>query len=530
MMESMETRPYEHKAVPSMKVLREELPVERFIGAASTQAVVEGEVALPGGLREETRVLSAEAMCVPERTEVFTDRADVDGKVIFHVLYTQGDPAHIQHLEATAEFTHAVDLPGAEPAMDGQSTAVVEHVEANAQGGRLHLRAILKTGARVLSSEPITVVTGVQDAPGLMTRTALLEGCLTTATGQQDVLVRDECELAEVLQVEDTLYATALATVSDVMGGEERATLSGNILLEVVHRSAMPSRPIVVTRHTSPFEETLSLMGEPGDTLCCDAIVKDVAVLSQNGQEDGEKTLRAEVLLGLSARATRRRDVQLLLDAYTTQGSSLTPVSQEIRRAMSYQGCHTAESGKLTMVLDGEQPLARTPIKAFLRPIVTDISQQGGRMALEGMMEATLLYMTDDSDVPVSYSTEEPFRMAFACDISDPDSITLAPSNIEVNTITSDRVEVKYILHLFCQDVQLATESLVSDVQEAPAEPMNPGIVLYFTQPEETLWDIAKRYRVSRESLQRMNPELEGEGPYETGRSVILWQRGESGE
>lgn len=71
-----------------------------------------------------------------------------------------------------------------------------------------------------------------------MLRTETLSGCQTVARGEQDVLVRDECDLGAVLQITDTLYATAIATVQDVMGGEERATLSGNILLEVVHRSA----------------------------------------------------------------------------------------------------------------------------------------------------------------------------------------------------------------------------------------------------------------------------------------------------
>ena len=45
-------------------------------------------------------------------------------------------------------------------------------------------------------------------------------------------------------------------------------------------------------------------MGENGDSLCCDAVVKDVAVLSQEGAGEGERTLRAEVLLGLTVRAT----------------------------------------------------------------------------------------------------------------------------------------------------------------------------------------------------------------------------------
>lgn len=504
------------------EVLREELAIERFVGEGLSQAVVEGEVALPGGLREETTVLSAEAVAVLDHSAVDANRVTVEGKTVFHVLYTQGDPTHVSALEASAEFSHPMELSGAQSGMTAPVSLMVEHVEASAQGGRLRLMAILRVQARVFSDEPMEVVTGVRGMDGLMLRTETLGGCQTVARGGQDVLVRDECDLGAVLQITDTLYATAIATVQDVMGGEERATLSGSIALEVVHRSAMPSRPLVVTRHTIPFEETLALTGENGDSLCAAAVVKDVAVLSQEGQEEGSRTLRAEVLLGLSAQAARQRDVCLLLDAYTTQGDCLALQKQAVERALSHRQIHTAESGKLTLLLDG-QPPARTPLRASLRPVVTDMSRTGGKLTVEGMMEVTLLYMTDDTEAPQTYRTEEPFRMCFACDVSLPESLVLTPANVDVNGITSDRVEVKYILHLDCHDVQLAGESLVTQVDSQPSEEAEPGILIYFSQPQESLWDIAKRYRVSCDSLKRMNPDLnESDGQ---ARQVILWRK-----
>ena len=36
-------------ATKALEVLREELPLQRFVGESLSQAVVEGEVALPGG-------------------------------------------------------------------------------------------------------------------------------------------------------------------------------------------------------------------------------------------------------------------------------------------------------------------------------------------------------------------------------------------------------------------------------------------------------------------------------------------------
>ena len=509
----------------AMKVQHESVPMERYVGASATQAVVEGEVALPGGLREETRVLGCEALALIDRCEAMSDRVSVDGKVTFHVLYTQGDPTHIAALEAGAEFTHSPEVRGSQPKQNAVATAMVEHVEASAQSGRLRLRAILRVYARVMTDAPVSVVVGVTDAPGLTVQTAALPACVTVSAGAAEALVRNEFALSDVLQVQDTLYATANATVQDVMGGEDRLTVAGEIQLEVTHRSQMPSRPLVTTRHTLPFEESFALTGQPGDAISCAVAVRDVAVLSQEGQQEGERVLRAEVLLGLNARGVRQTGATVLRDVYTTQGDLLTPVYQPTMRAVGYQQVHTAESGKLTLLLDGEQPPARTPIKAILRPVLISSERQNGKLTVEGMMETTLLYMTDDSEAPVTLHTEEPFTMAFACELCDPESVQLVPTNVEASGVTSDRVEIKYILHLTAGDVQLESEPVVSDVQRAPAEPTQPGIVLYFTQDRETLWDIAKRYRVSQESIQRMNPELTADAPCEAGRSVILWQR-----
>ncbi len=505
------------------EILWEEIAMCRYLGDSLRQTVVEGEVALPGGLREETIILSAQAMAVVEQTTVQAGRADVDGKVIFHVLYTQGDPTRINTLEAAADFSQTIDLPEARPGMTVPVSLTTEHVEASAQGGRLKLMSILKLYARVFSEEPLRMVGGLRAADELMQKTETLKTCRTVASGKQDVLVRDECELSEVLQITDTLYATATAAVQDVMGGEERVTITGTIDLEVYHLSAMPSRPLVITRHSIPFEETLLLSGTQGDLLTADACVRDVAVLSQEGQEEGQRTLRAEVLLSLSASMTKRRDVCLLLDAYTTGGDLLCPRTQPTQRVLSQQRIHTAESGKMLLMLDGQPPV-RTPLCATLRPIVTDATQTGGRLTVEGMMEVCLLYMTDNTAAPCSYTTEEPFRMTYACELCQTDALTLQATGVEVACITSDRVEIKYILHLFCNDVSLGQEPLIAEVVSQPAPTDENGILIYFSQPGESLWEIAKRYRVSCDSLRAMNPALQGAEATD-GQRVILWRK-----
>ncbi len=71
---------------------------------------------------------------------------------------------------------------------------------------------------------------------------------------------------------------------------------------------------------------------------------------------------------------------------------------------------------------------------------------------------------------------------------------------------------------------ELGAIVVAADIQTEPAEEAEPGILMYFSQPGESLWDIAKRYRVSCDSLKRMNPDLEENGGDQPQR-VILWRK-----
>ena len=66
--------------------IRENMETEQVVPLQTAQIAVETEAALPGGLREEARVLHADALSAVSGGEWAGGRAAVDGKVTFHVL------------------------------------------------------------------------------------------------------------------------------------------------------------------------------------------------------------------------------------------------------------------------------------------------------------------------------------------------------------------------------------------------------------------------------------------------------------
>ena len=504
------------------KCLREQIQMERLVGSAQGQAAVEGEITLPGGLREEARVLSAGGMAVVEGLEAQQDQVLVSGRVVFHALYTQGDPDKLQSIEASADFTHTLQLPGAQPRMLCRGDAMVEHVEATAGNGRLMLKAVVQVRCRVLSDQPAAAVTGLSGAEGLEQCTQTLTLRRTVAKGETESLLREEFDLPEGLQITETLYGTARPQVTEVTGGLGRAGVTGTVALEICHASATQGKPLCVTRHSLPFDLTVELSGEDGEQLSAQATVKDVAVVSQDTGE-GQRTLRVEVLLGLTAWADRQERVTVLQDAYTVDGEDVQLTRASVRCRVGDRLTETAESGKVMLMLPEGSPAARTVLCGFASPVLTGREQIGGRLTVEGMLEVTLLYMTDDSSAPVAIYQEEPFRMTFAANTTPEDFLTLRVGEVDVSAITSDRVEMKYILHLSVNGLDVQAAGLVTDAEAIAADAPSESLILYFTQPGETAWDIARRYRLPRAQLTEMNPAL-AEGEPAPGQAVLVWR------
>lgn len=490
-------------------------------GVCKSQIVVDGEVTLPGSLRETTNVLHASAMAVVENAEAMQDRVTIGGRVVFCVLYTQGEAKNVDSIEATADFTHLCELAGAVPRAEVYAVAQVEHVDATVQNGRMSLRAIVRLCARALSCDPVEAITGI-GVSGAQAKTEQVKLRRTISRGSADVLLREEFDLPSDLAIHDTLGAWAKATFHDTAGGQGRIGLSGEVTIEAIHASDMPGKPLVLTRHTVPVSQSVEISGESGDLLDGRIVVKDVAVASQD-MGDGERTLRAEVLLGLTAWSDREETAEVLTDAYTTSGDDLRLTSTPMTIRTGDNRMHAAESGKASLLLPEEAAPVRTMLAAFATPVMTNFTQQGSRLVTEGVMEATLVYLSDDGAVPVSARMEAPFRTAFAASASQDDIITLTAANVEAVPVTSDRVELRYILHADVEGIQGESIALVTDAAAIPAVPTTSDIVLYFTQPGEGAWDIARRYRIPESELRTLNPDLQGDP--KTGQGVVVWRR-----
>lgn len=494
--------------------IRDHLETEQTFYARPTQITVETEAPLPGGLREEAKVFYVTAQVNMGGGELAGNRITADGKVNFRVLYAQGELSRVSFLEAAADFSQVMPLKeenSQQLSVRAIPRAEIRQVTAKAFNGRLNLRCVLQLTAQAQTLRTFSFIRDAADSRGVEKAENLFTRQRVVGEGENQSLFKEEFQLADVLQVKDTLFANARARVEDILGGTEgRAVVTGTLELEAFHTSDMPERPLIYTRHSMPFEQAVNLSGTLGDALSAQTEVRDVAVLSQDNGENG-KFMRAEVLLKTGITAVEEQKVQALSDVFTLEGENVEAQKEHIAFSTGLISEQTAESGKLSCTLPEGSPRMKTALLAFLRPVPMKTEKLGEKLAVDGMMEYTLLYRTEDSAVPVALEMQEPFRTVFSTQAQPGDDLRFTVTQAEPSAVTGDRAEIKYVLHLSAEGVRREDKELVVDVTPAAGKETARGVSLYFLQPGESLWDVAKHYRTKLSEILSLNPGLEGE-------------------
>ena len=166
-------------------------------------------------------------------------------------------------------------------------------------------------------------------------------------------------------------------------------------------------------------------------------------------------------------------------------------------------------------------------LAAFVQPVLVGASAQGGKLNADMLLRATLIYMTEDSGIPVAYTAEEPARMAFAADAQPEDVLTLSALRVEPSAVAGDRAEIRYVISLRAEGTRYGQAFVVTEVAQEPAPAAESVLAMYRTQPDERLWDVMKRYRLPRESLLALNEQLtaDEEETLPEGTCVIAYKR-----
>ncbi len=510
----------------SVQFVKEAVSTMSPVRAQPQQMAVEAEAALPGGLRDEVRVMYTDARAVPQLCEANGGRVTVSGRVDFRVLYAQGDLTRVKVAEASRDFSRALTVNAGAESMQFHPVCEVSNASARVFNGRLLLKAEMNVYAEAAAVQEAMLITSVQEKDAEVLQKEIRVQRIV-GEGDAQGLARGEFEISEALNITEALFAQAEARVEDIIGGADgRATVTGTIDLAACFASSLSGRPVVCSNHSLPFEETVTLSGEMGDMLSATAEVTDTAVALE-GDENG-RVLRTEVGMRVKLQSIREQEVQLVADAFFTAGGEMVTEGNDASFCTEIINEQAAESARVQLLLPDNAPRIKTVLAAFAQPVLAGAREAGGKLNVDMLLRTTLLYMTEDSGIPVSFTAEEPLRLAFSCNAAAEDMLSLSSSLVEASMVASDRAEIRCVVTLHAAGARYSQAFALSDMAREENSARVQALALYITQPGERLWDVMKRYRLSEKAVKALNEqvaEYQADAPLPLSTRLIAYKR-----
>jgi LysM repeat protein len=297
--------------------------------------------------------------------------------------------------------------------------------------------------------------------------------------------------------------STASAVLGEVRKISNKIMVKGETIVEIAFIPHEDKSTIVTVRKNLPINQILEFDGMDerftGD-ITLDVTAVDV-IIKNDSQGDG-RSLDVGVTINAGITMWEQKDITVITDAYAINGDvDLTYKKMQFYSALdavrdTFIFKDTIDASKLgaECILDACCEV-NEPVATF----------ENGSIIISGTIKAMII-LKDTSGGYVTTEKMLDYRYERTCEC-DNKKIECTPkvsvSSFECSLKNNEQIDVKAELQINCSVFAETEIDVVSDISELreSEKVMGSAITVYFPNCEETLWDIAKRYNTTVESI-----------------------------
>ncbi len=499
-----------------VELIRNPLRAFRIIGENVYSTVVEEDANVPDINPDLYKILAPTARVMIKNCEVMTDKVMVNGVVLVGILYSadvEGKP--LSSMDVALEFSQGIEIPGAMPKMKEQVNAVVQNIDCSTINSRkLNIRIIMDIHCKI---EDLFDLNTASDVRGLSDIQLLRESFqMKQLAGhnkdqytikEEVVMEEDRPPIKNILRTDCRLKGREY----DVQEG--KVEVNGVLCMDMLYTTDNEEETIEQAEVEMPFSQYIEMpSAEKNMESMVDVSVGESRVNIKENEAGEKKVLDVEVDMSISGKVFNNVEMDVVSDAYSPT-CQMDITKDLIKMYEMVCASHSSMIIKEGMSVKAGDPEIEKVSYVDAAAIVNEVKIVDDKIVVEGIIEATAVYMTSFSGEPMwSMKEQIPFRHT----VDTPGSRVGMLSNVktEVENVTysymnSQMIELRIVIHTTIEVYKPIEKRMISRIQEiegvkADSSKM-PAVTIYLVQKGDSLWTIAKRYNTTVDSLVRLN-------------------------
>lgn len=501
--------------------IRETLYDFRPIFNGTSEQPIDLDVSLPDYCPDISRILKCHA--VPQITSrmVVGDRLTVEGSTMIRIFYADEEKDALRCCELNSAFSADFSLRTVPEQYVVFTDTKVDFMNCRAvTKRRVDIHCAFTITTQVWGADPREMLVEAR-GDGIQIKRTMIPVCAHVAAAQQPINLSEEFLPEPGHPAPETiLYFAAHGMITDIKTIGDKLMIKGEVNVHVLYETDAVNGNTDSTDYIIPFSQVMDL---EGIDETCDCNVK-LELLSTQVQlnevnENSQTAFEAEVRGMLCVTATRKKELSLVKDGYSTdyeaevrkETYTLREATERLHRRVTAQSVLPGTA--MSKVID-----------AWYEPrgIATTVKDQ--QLEITGRISVSLL-LSDEEDKAFYQETLIDFtdRLEWTKTEAELDpQIRIEQLGYRANA--AGQMEIRadvvldspvYLLHR----VEAVTE-ITPDELRPKTKDTACAMTLYYAEAGESIWGIAQRYNTTEEVIRAEN-ELSGDATTDYGMLFI---------
>lgn len=513
-----------------LELEKQNLRRNRLKSQTGTQVTLDDDFIVPDTMSDMAEVILDSGIIQLEPVKVQRERITVRGKLDFHVLYRK-EEGGLQALGGSIPFEEAINVPDLDEKDYVSVSWQLEDLNTEMIHSRkLGIKAIVTLEAKAESlydTEAAVDVRGEDDEIHLQVRRERIPAAAIALRRKDTYRLKQDITLPGSKPVIERMLWTEMK-----LAGCQAKPLDGQIHLEgtlmvFALYEGGESGMVQWVEESIPFSGEVEMQGATADMIPVIGLKLIHRDLEEKPDYDGEmRELSVDAVIELDVRLYEEQELELLQDLYATNREIVLDTGEAVFDRIltrNFGKCRVAE--KVEMETD---PRVLQICHSSGSVKLDGMEVRENALAVDGVLEVKLLYLTDEDARPVQAATRlVPFHYEAETPGITEDSIWYLEPGLEQLTAVmagGGQAELRGVITLDLFVLQPETRQIILQAQVHPVDTEKmkamPGIVGYLVQPGDSLWDVAKRFHTTEKSILEAN-ELPGDA-IKAGDCLIL--------
>lgn len=514
----------------SLELIRESARINYFTGEQSSQTIVEHDIIVPDINPDVLRTLVLDGEVIEKKSEVLQDKVSVRGVIRYKILYVSDDKDRsIKSINTSYEFSHVFDVENPGSKMKVRIKGDIEHIDYEILNGRkINVKTIVKLKAKIFNETEQSFVSELKGVEGLQVLRKKADIYCYLGENTANYTLDEALEIpAGKPSIKEILRTDVKITGKDYKIADNKIIAKGDINILTLYVGETEERSIEFMEHEMSFTQALDFQEIDEDSDCeIDYLIED-CFFSPEEDSDGElRTLKSEVRVLIWAQASSKKDLEIVSDAYS-MNSKIDFETRSFKKNRVVCRDKSQVILKEVVKINGDNPSILEVFNVLAKPNLFDSTVSDGRVTIEGSVNTGILYVANNKEQPVfSHYSEIPFKHTF--ELQDTRSgmnceVDLEVEHCNFSMISENEVEVRAIVNIDTKVLDETLYSLIIDAVESEERADSEdfaSLTVYFLQPGDDLWKVAKKYLTTVEDVKKFN-KIEEE-KLEVGKQIII--------